>query len=725
MSVQIIWPAVYTDLLTPLNSYLSPAVVGGFAPGLTDAATLVRVRTLLSQDLLDKYNYTSPPQTWQQVEQIMAHILPLEHALGNTQLSGYTGQFAPYEGLTCNIMELLGTAGGLVNPDGTLSIMSDPPQAVEYSTQCVCSAAGLTLGGGVGAVAPIPGFTLDTLGQTTNGAHYYGVNKYSRNVASAFKVLQFITSDEAQLWWSREAGHQSSRTRVLADCQVANACDLQNLKPVSRPSAATGTKYPQVSTLLSTHWHNMLIGRITPEDALDRLTWDIANLLNINLLGPPVTVEWGSPVGIVAIIIASIAQVLTLSAGFPLVNSKGWSREQRRASPKLIMALLAGVALTNVWPLVFLGSPSALTCMLRPTIPGFAWATVLSIMAVQDLQVYLVVATPLRTVAADVHRRMRFFLLAVLLLQVGMTGLYIGVAAPKPTVVTIGREYRYAGCAWSSVSWIGQESAMLTLITPTILLVVNSLLAVRLAVIEKVSTVHRVPVLRIVYLILVLFLVSITALAVNRIRPSTRVLILTGVVLAQAIGVIRLYVLPRVIPDTSITSLAWMGETNAGMTTGTRTSAAAAALTHASSINDAASGGSKNLELLKSSVSFACRTAASARHLDFKPSVPCVVTLIRGNGILVIVEATHSPSHHSSRLRSVFCLRGRLASVEATSQHNHGGCVTQSLRLTFINGQVAELSSSGAQVISLIREWLDELKAFAASAEESAEILSG
>ena len=121
----VIWPAQFGNagLAAPLSKYLPSSYWNTFAPGLVQGATyngqvygapFFEDQGFLyyRKDLLAK-EHMSVPTTWQQLESEAA-------TLKNKGLVkyGYVWQGASYEGLTCNFMEYLGSAGGSVLNSG-------------------------------------------------------------------------------------------------------------------------------------------------------------------------------------------------------------------------------------------------------------------------------------------------------------------------------------------------------------------------------------------------------------------------------------------------------------------------------------------------------------------------------------------------------------------------------------------------------------------------------
>ena len=62
-------------------------------------------------DLLKKYGYSSPPKTWTTLFQMAKKIQDGERG-SNPNFSGFVFQGNAYEGLTCNALEWIASAGG-------------------------------------------------------------------------------------------------------------------------------------------------------------------------------------------------------------------------------------------------------------------------------------------------------------------------------------------------------------------------------------------------------------------------------------------------------------------------------------------------------------------------------------------------------------------------------------------------------------------------------------
>ncbi len=157
--IDVIWPGDLAEHLVDLNEYGAadvasthfPAIITNNTvdgklvgiPWFTDAG-LLYYRT----DLLEKYGYTAPPATWDELEEMAQTIQDGERA-ANPDFWGYVWQGNAYEGLTCDALEWIDSNGGgtIISPDKVITINN------EAAVAAVDRAAGW-----VGTISP-PGVT--------------------------------------------------------------------------------------------------------------------------------------------------------------------------------------------------------------------------------------------------------------------------------------------------------------------------------------------------------------------------------------------------------------------------------------------------------------------------------------------------------------------------------------------------------------------------------------
>ena len=257
-------------------------------PQQTDAAFLY-YRTDQVQD---------PPATWQEVYEVAG------------QNDGIVYQGAPYEGLTCDFLEIAFAAGGQVLSEDGKEAMIDSPEnleALEFMVGGVedgVAANGVTtymeeesrrywesgratfmrnwpyayaLGQKKGTavsgkfnVMPFPEFEG---GGTAGilGGHNQVISVHSENPGGALKWIDYVTGPENQKRQLLDYSQSSTLTATYDDpdiqkkyefaTQLRDAISQANSRPVS-------PVYPQISQAIYKNVNEALSGRVSPADAL-------------------------------------------------------------------------------------------------------------------------------------------------------------------------------------------------------------------------------------------------------------------------------------------------------------------------------------------------------------------------------------------------------------------------------------------------------------------------
>lgn len=338
--VDSVWPAVLGDHLIDLNPYLAeetkqhlPALlqnetVDGRLVGMpfNIEAGLLYYRT----DLLRKYGYTHPPETWTELDKMAARIQAGERAAGNRDFWGFVWQGAPYEGLTCNALEWQASFGGgtILESDGTVSVNN--PQAIRAMKQArswvgTISPSSVTVykeedsrnlwASGNAAFtrdwvwiifaldkkgdSPIRGKVAATrlpsggAGQVSVvGGQALAISKYSAHPREAAEFVRYLTSRRIQLELWSESAMLSTRSEFYEDPQYLHARpDLEQLKGVftggtiARPSRIAGKRYDQVSKAYFSAVHSILTGEVTAEKALADLEAELVRITGLKPRG--------------------------------------------------------------------------------------------------------------------------------------------------------------------------------------------------------------------------------------------------------------------------------------------------------------------------------------------------------------------------------------------------------------------------------------------------------
>jgi len=242
----------------------------------------------------------APPSTWQQVYQ----------EAGKT--GGLVYQGAPYEGLTCNFLELAFAAGGTVlSSDGKKSTINSPenakalqlmvsgikkgeaPKAVttymepETDQAWTSGKYGLMRNwtyayaadnkspskvAGKYKVAPLPSFEGGGKAGILGG-HNSVISVYTKNPGLALKFSDFYTSDQFQkialLKYSQAAvipsvySQPDVKKAIPYSAELLQALSQSKARPVS-------PVYPQISQAIYKNVNDALAGRATPEAALKK-----------------------------------------------------------------------------------------------------------------------------------------------------------------------------------------------------------------------------------------------------------------------------------------------------------------------------------------------------------------------------------------------------------------------------------------------------------------------
>ncbi|MGV1916036.1 ABC transporter substrate-binding protein [Rhizobium sp. 22-785-1] len=286
-------------------------------PMYTDAPAM-----FYRKDLLDKYG-KKPPKTWNEMAETAKEIQDKERAAGQKDMWGFVFQGSAYEGLTCNALEWVASAGGghIVETNGDISINNEkaaaalemakswigtiaPQGALAYKEE---EARGVwqtgnsvfmrnwpyayALGNGADSaikgkfgVVPLPAGAEGQAPASTLGGWNVAVSKYSKSQDAAIELVKFLTSAETQKKRAVELSNMPTIAALYDDKDVAAAQPfMPQWKPifetaVPRPSAATKVKYNEVSSKFWGAVHNTLSGSGTAAENLELLEVELTDL---------------------------------------------------------------------------------------------------------------------------------------------------------------------------------------------------------------------------------------------------------------------------------------------------------------------------------------------------------------------------------------------------------------------------------------------------------------
>ena len=291
-------------------------------------------------DLLRKYGYDHPPQTWTELEAMARRIQTGERALGKKDFWGYIWPGAAEESLTCNALEWQVDEGGgrIIENDGTISVNNpaairawerarhwigwiSPPSVTQYRELDVMSAfesgrsvfartwaaeAG-TLSTiqrpelrvinwwsqasvGEAAFAPMPGGSAARVA-VLGGAGLF-ISKYSKHPRESAALINFVVRKELECF-EEQKRKSLSRKPVIYDAgavkgstSATSGQDIPRAMIVARPTNVSALTYDQVSRSYSTAVHSVLTGDKRGSDAASELTQDLIRITRLRT-GPP------------------------------------------------------------------------------------------------------------------------------------------------------------------------------------------------------------------------------------------------------------------------------------------------------------------------------------------------------------------------------------------------------------------------------------------------------
>jgi multiple sugar transport system substrate-binding protein len=315
----VIWPAQFGahQLAVPLSDYLPQSYWAQFAPGLVQGASykgkvygspLFEDQGFLyyRKDLLDK-EHLPVPKTWEQLESDSTKLVKA----GDVKY-GFVFQGASYEGLTCNFMEYLASAGGTAtNSDFTKATLDSSaankavtfmrslvtsgaspsavttfqePQAMstfangqaaflrnwDYAWSDAQTPASSKVVGKVG-VAPLPTFQGQAYpGYSNIGGWNMYINPHSKSIPADLEFIKFMASDTAQKILAVQFSEIPTTTAVRNSSEVIAKNPVLATVPKTKlvPRPAGTPNYPQLSTAIYQNVNAALAGSASPTSAL-------------------------------------------------------------------------------------------------------------------------------------------------------------------------------------------------------------------------------------------------------------------------------------------------------------------------------------------------------------------------------------------------------------------------------------------------------------------------
>ncbi len=326
-----IWPGLLADDLVDLKPYLGDemtAIDKSLLEAFTVNGRLVALPEFVETgvlyyrtDLLEKYGYRRPPETWDELGRMAKVIQDGERRAGAKDFFGYIWQGDEGEPLNCNALEWERAEGAeLIDRTGAICANSpaaesalrrarswvgtiSPPGVVEYDEE---DSRNIWLAGSAAfargwldlyqpsqssALLATRFSTVHMPAGSKGFAWMFGgmglaVSRYSRNPKAAVAVIRYLISTAVQRQRLLASGTVPTRTSLLSDATLLNntgfngwLSDHWREGVFARPSAQTGKKYGAVSRAYSKAVHDVISGKQDAHQALARLQTELVAIL--------------------------------------------------------------------------------------------------------------------------------------------------------------------------------------------------------------------------------------------------------------------------------------------------------------------------------------------------------------------------------------------------------------------------------------------------------------
>ena len=309
--IDVVWPGAFAPYLVNLKPKLGKQAklhLGSIVANDTIKGKLVAMPWFgdygilyYRTDLLKKYGYSAPPKTWADLFKMAKKIQDGERK-DNPNFAGFVFQGNAYEGLTCNALEWIASAGGghiidngkvtidnakartildamrvqigKVTPQGVTTYQEDQTEhAFDNGDAAFARNWPYQYGIGAGAGSKVKGkFNVTVLphGSTggsvgTVGGWQLAVSKFSKHKAAAIEFVRYMTSPAVEKFDAITNSNVPTIVSVAKNKAVVKANPY--LKPaiasvprVTRPAKFLGTKYNEASKVVYQGINQILTG---------------------------------------------------------------------------------------------------------------------------------------------------------------------------------------------------------------------------------------------------------------------------------------------------------------------------------------------------------------------------------------------------------------------------------------------------------------------------------
>ena len=322
--IDVIWQGIAAPFAVDLKKFIKADIISGFFPHSIENNTingrLVSMPWFIDAgllyyrtDLLQKYGYSGPPRTWDELAEMAKKIQEGERTAGNLGFYGFVFEGKSSESLTCNAVEWIYSYGGgtIIGPDKNITINNpnavkalqtakswvgtiSPPAVTTYGEE---EARNIWQSGnaafmrnwpyayplGQDPKSPISGkFDVTALPKGGDdgknsaclGGWQLMISAYSKVPNAAADLVRYLTSAEIQKRHAIELGMLPTLPDLYSDPDlqqkmpwVKNATDIL-ANTVARPSTVAGGSYNQLSQGIFENVNKILNGQESAEDGI-------------------------------------------------------------------------------------------------------------------------------------------------------------------------------------------------------------------------------------------------------------------------------------------------------------------------------------------------------------------------------------------------------------------------------------------------------------------------
>ena len=340
LGIDVVWSGLLDDALLDLKPFFN-SEISAAAPDLISSYTVKdRVVALpyhadvgvlyYRTDLLTRYGYHIPPQTWSELEKMAFRIQEGERGAGDKDFWGFVWPGAADEGLTCLALEWQASEGGgrIIEANRTVSVNNEnavrawqraahwigwisPPRVTAYEELDTVNyfeefgKAAFRLGWtsdyfltnpskskiyGKMGVTSVPS---GKIGVGTLGGFGLGISGRSKHQREAIALVKFLLHNEAELEAASAraklpAGISFYRLPTILKAYSGSTTSSHPLGDgiVSRPSMAAGRNYEGVSLAYAGAVHSVLTGKKSAPEAAAQLETELEHITGFPK-GPP------------------------------------------------------------------------------------------------------------------------------------------------------------------------------------------------------------------------------------------------------------------------------------------------------------------------------------------------------------------------------------------------------------------------------------------------------